>query len=139
MFEIDDNFLTSIGYTTATLTEEEKDRYKAELTQELQARISERFAAGLDPAQVEDFEGIQHSAERANAWLREFHSDFAESDDYKGLVAALGEQDAKVFYASGLWLRHAVPGYGEIIQETLNEYQNELMEKRRIADEAAGL
>lgn len=139
MFDIDDNFLTSIGYNLDLLTDDQKSQYKAELAEELQARVSERLVSGLDESQVEDFESIQDSAERANQWLHEFHAEFEDADDYKALVQVLGELDAQIFYAGGLWLRHAVPGYGQLVQEMLDEYQNELIEKRRMADQAAGL
>jgi len=139
MFDIDDNFLTSIGYDVAMLTEEQKNQYKVEITEELQARVSEQLASDLDEAQVADLESIQNSAERADQWLHEFHSDLVGSEDYKMLEQALGTEEAQIFYASALWLRYAVPGYGQIMQEILSDYQNELMEKRRMADEAAGL
>ena len=102
----------------------------------MNTRLSERLAVELTEEQALDMQSIQDSAERAEQWLYEFHSDFASTDDYKSLVEALGEPEAKVFYATALWMQDAVPGYGAIAQELLNEYQAELVEKRKLVDAA---
>jgi len=43
MFNIDDALLTKIGYNVAMLTEEQKDKYKREIQEELNRRVAERF------------------------------------------------------------------------------------------------
>jgi hypothetical protein len=139
MFEIDDNFLTSVGYNVATLTDARKEQYKTEILEELHARVAEELSADLDESQTDDLQGIQASAERAKSWLYEFHSDFESADEYKSLVSLLNEDDAQIFYAGLLWLQHAVPGYGERMQEIMQDYQNELIERRRLANDAVGL
>lgn len=139
MFDIDDDFLQSIGYNVTALADEQKAQYKQELTEELQARLSERVGSELEESQVDDFESIQNSTERAEQWLHEFHADFHEAQDYKTLVDALGDTDAKVFYASALWMWDAVPDYGLIVREEFDKYQNELVEKRKMVNQALGL
>lgn len=139
MFDIDDNFLASVGYDVDSLSEEQKDQYKSEIMEELHARTAEALSSNLDETQVDDFASIQDSAERAKSWLYEFHSDFEQSDDYQALVRALGEQEAQVFYAGALWLRHAVPGYGQKMQEIMEDYQEELIEKRAMVNKALGI
>lgn len=139
MFNVDDDFLTSVGYDVATLNDDKKAAYKAEIAEELHQRVTEELAAQLDETQVEDLEGIQNSAERAKQWLEEFHSDYASSDEYKAALDAVGEQDALTFYAGALWLRHATPEYGKLAEEIMAAYQAELAEKRRIANEAFGV
>lgn len=136
MFKVDDDFLTSVGYNVATLSEEQKNQYKAELSEELNARISERMADELTDEQVADVESIQNSAERAKQWLEEFHGDYEQSDDYKTIAEAVGPEEGRVFYANALWLRHAVPDYGKIAEESMAEYQNELVEKRKLIAQA---
>ena len=138
MFDINDDFLASIGYDVAALSDDEKEAYRRELTEELQARLSERLGSELEPDQVDDFESIQNSGERANQWLHEFHDDFEQQDDYKTLVTALGEKDAQIFYASALWMQDAIPGYGLIVREEFDKYQHELIEKREIVNKALG-
>lgn len=139
MFDIDDNFLQSIGYNVATLSEEQKAQYKKELTEELQARLSERLGSELEEQQVDDLESIQDSDARADQWLHEFHADFEGSDDYRTLLKILGEPEAKIFYASALWMQDAIPGYGLIVREEFDKYQNELVEKRKMVNAALGL
>ncbi len=139
MFDINDDFLESIGYDVAALTDDEKEKYEQEITEELQARLSERLGSELEEDQVDDFESIQNSSERADQWLHEFHGDFEQHDDYKTLVTALGEPDAKIFYASSLWMQDAVPEYGLIVREEFDKYQQELVKKREMVDKALGL
>ena len=47
MFNIDDALLTKIGYNVAMLTEEQKDKYKREIQEELNRRVAERFLPEL--------------------------------------------------------------------------------------------
>ncbi len=138
MFDIDDDFLTSIGYDVSVLTPEQRQQYSGEIQEEMNQRLSERLAMELTEEQAADMQTIQDSHERAEQWLYEFHSDFASRDDYQSLVQALGELDAKQFYATALWMQDAVPGYGVIAQELLNEYQAELIEKAKLVDTALG-
>lgn len=139
MFEIDDNFLQSIGYDVTTLSEAEKSQYKAELTEELQERLNERLGGELEEHQVEDLEGIQASSARAEQWLNEFHEGYSASDDYQTILNSVGEVDAKVFYAAALWMQDAIPGYGLIVREEFVKYQQELVKKREMVNEALGL
>ena len=139
MFEIDDTFLANVGYDVATLSDEQKEKYKNEITAEVNGRIIDEMADELSPEQVDDIGGIQDSSERARQWLHEFHGGFEQDDDYKAIVSAVGEEEALVFYASSLWFADAVPGYGELIRDILNAYQDELIEKREMASKAFGI
>lgn len=136
MFQIDDAFLASIGYDVSLLTDEQRAQYKNEILEEVNTRLSERLASELTEEQVLDMESIQDSAERAEQWLYEFHSDFAEVADYQVLVEALGEPEAKIFYATALWMQDAVPDYGVIAQQVLNDYHAELIEKYKLVEQA---
>lgn len=138
MFDIDDNFLASVGYNVATLSDTQKTQYKTEIEKEINTRLSERIAREISDEEADDLETIQNSEERAMQWLYEFHGEFISTDEYKALVEALGDADAKIFSATALWLRHAVPHYGMIAKEMLTAYQVELIEKRAMVQEALG-
>lgn len=140
MFQVDDEFLRLVGYDIATMSEERKEERKQFFTNELNARLTERLAEELDEAQVDDFATLQDDGdERVRQWLAEFHSDYETTDDYRQLQEVLGEEDARGFYASLLWLQDAVPGYGKIAEELMAEYHEELVKKREMANEALGL
>lgn len=137
MFEIDDDFLVSVGYDLALLTDEQIEQYKKEMTEEMTARLSEHFAGELTEEQSAEFEGLQNNTERARQWLVEFHAGYQENDDFKAFTDAVDDQDeATRFYACSLWMNDAVPNYGELIQKEMDEYQAELTEKRRMANQA---
>lgn len=139
MFLIDDNFLKSVGFNVDTLSEDEKRKYIDQFTAELNARISNRFVEELDDDQVVEFNDIQENSDRTNRWLEEFHNDYRSNEAYLQLLKNTGsETDAKRMYATALWMNDAVPRYGEIIQEELNNYQAQLHEIREMADRAVG-
>lgn len=69
MFVIDDNFLTNVGYDVATLGAEEKEAIIADLTKEMDARITERFFSEVDDAQAEEVSDIQENPDRRAAAL----------------------------------------------------------------------
>lgn len=136
MFDINDDFLVSVGYDLALLSDEQIAQYKKEMTEEMTARLSERFARELSEEQVGEFEEIQTSTERAQRWLEEFHAGYEEREEYKNTADNADDRDeAARFYASMLWLNDAVPKFGELVQEEIDAYQAELVEKRRKTDD----
>lgn len=135
MFEIDDNFLASVGYDIASMSDKRKQRYIDEFTQELGARISSRFIDELSDEQIAEFNDVQENHDRAVSWLNEFHADYREREDYRSIREGTGNaEDAESFYATALWMRDAIPNYGGLIQDEMNEYQAELVKMRQIAD-----
>lgn len=137
MFEIDEDFLVSVGYDLALLSDDQIGQYKREMTEELTARLSERLGGELSEEQTEEFEQIQDSPERARRWLDEFHTDYRDKEEYKELRKVTDDEDeATRFYAASFWMSDAVPKYGQLIQEEMDKYQAELVEKRRLSNEA---
>jgi hypothetical protein len=137
MFEITDEFLQHVGYDTTNMSLIEKDRLKAEFTAEFNGRMSDRIVDELTEEQAEEFLDIQNNQERARRWLDEFHSDYRDRDEFKKLASvADNEDEAATFYAVALWLRDAVPKYGELIQQELIDYADELAELRKAAYDA---
>ena len=138
MFQIDDQFLASIGYDIDKLSDEQKQKYINELTNELNARATERLVSELNEHQVDELNDIQENADRAYRWLDEFHSDYRQRDEFKQLVAVSpNERDAVVFYAASLWMQDAVPRYGELMQQEMNEYHRQLVAMRQAANDYA--
>lgn len=138
MFQIDDNFLTSIGYDVASLSDEKKQQYIDELTTELNARISDRLVSELSEDQVEEFNEIQENPDRAFRWLDEFHADYHDAPEYRQVLDGTGsESEAATFYASALWMRDAVPDYGQKIQQEFDSYHDQLVKLRQSVRDAA--
>lgn len=140
MFNIDDNFLASVGYDTGLLSEEEKSRIKQQFIEDLNKSFTQRIMQELDIVQQDEFNDIQENAKRAFRWLREFHADYESRQNYRELLDnGYTEDDAVTFYASILWMGDAVPGFGVIAQEVLDGYRNSLIGKRREVNQALGL
>ena len=137
MFEINDAFLSNIGYDVDSLSEEQKAKYKAEYTEEFSNWVQKKILAKLDERQIEEFSEIENSPERARQWLDEFHSDYRDRDDYKTIRAGLDQDEADTFYATSLWFSYAVPKYGELIRDELEAYQSHLVGLRQQAAEIA--
>ena len=131
MFNIDDNLLAAIGYNVATLSEEKKNQYRREISEELNQRAS---------AEALEFEDVNSNPDRTRRWLAEFHGDYASRQDYQAIRELFEtDEDAMSFYASALWMRYAVPDYGKIMQEVMNEYVEELADMRRAVNEQLGI
>ena len=139
MFVIDDNFLTNVGYDVATLGAEEKEAIIADLTKEMDARITERFFSEVNDAQAEEVSDIQENPDRARRWLDEFHTDYRDRPDFQQIAAIHSEDDAVTFYATSLWFGDAIPMYGELIRDELQKYQADLAERRKMVNDALGL
>ncbi len=139
MFQIDDNFLTSVGYDVAQLSGEKKAQYIEEITNEVNERVSERLVSELDDRQIDIFNSLQEEPDRARAWLDEFHWGYQDHEMYKTLLDTAGNSDdAATFYATALWMNDAVPQYGALIQEELDAYQAELVKMRQAANDMVG-
>lgn len=140
MFQVDDNFLASIGYDTEALSEDKKNQYKSEIQEELIARVSEDIAKELDEDQTNELSDIQENPDRAYGWLNEFHSDYREDQSFKSLLSVADhEEEAVTFYATSLWLNEAVPRFGEIMKEEMGHYQAELIRKRELVNRSLGI
>ena len=140
MFNIDDALLTKIGYNVAMLTEEQKDKYKREIQEELNRRVAERFLPKLSDDEIIEFEDVQGNPDRTRRWLAEFHSDYATREDYKAVRQTMdSDEEAMSFYATALWLRYAIPGYGKMKQEVFDEYVEELIDMRNEVNKRLGL
>lgn len=138
MFQIDEEFLASVGYDVAALSEEQKQEYIEEMTEDLNERATDRLLSELDDQQVDEFEGIQDNPDRARQWLDEFHHGYQSRKDYLEVSGgAEDEDDAVTVYATMLWMNDAVPQYGELMQQEMNNYYNELVKIRQQANEIA--
>ena len=139
MFQIDDAFLESVGFDVAHLDDAKKQQYIDQFTTEVNDRVSDRLVSELDDQQIEEFNDIQNNRDRTHRWLAEFHADYRDTDEYQALRENVGDDDdAAQMYATALWMNDAVPQYGELIQEELSAYHDELLRIRQAANAAAG-
>lgn len=139
MFEIDDNFLQSVGYDTNLMTEQQKTEIRTRFLEELHHRSSEEIAHRLDEKDSEEVAEIGDNPERARSWLQEFHSDYRDRDEFKNIAAgAENDDEAVTFYAVALWLNYAVPDYGQIMKDVMSDYHETLVQRRDMARAALG-
>lgn len=140
MFNIDDNLLATIGYDVAALSEEKKRQYFRQISEEVNKRVAERLYARLSKQEALEFEDVGGNPDRTRRWLAEFHGDYASREDYRSIRELFDdEKDAMSFYASALWMRYAVPDYGKIMQQTFDEYVEDLVAMRQAVNERFGI
>lgn len=140
MFNIDDKLLADIGYNTETLSEEEKEQHKVSINKEVNRRVAERIAPELTNEQTVEFEDVTNNPDRTKRWLAEFHGDFIDRQDYQQVRSLCdSDEEAMSFYASALWLRYAVPSYGDIMQQVFDEYIEELVSMRAMVNKGLGI
>lgn len=140
MFDIDDALLTKVGYNIAIMTESQKDECKREIQEELNQRVAECFLPKLSEDEIVEFEDVQSNPDRTRRWLEEFHSDYATREDYKAVRQTMdSDEEAMSFYATALWLRYAIPGYHDIMQEIFDDYIGGLIDMRNEVNKQLGL
>ncbi len=137
MFEITDNFLTSVGFDVTTMSSAEKEQYKQQFSSDITARVTAELFDELTPQQADEFNDIQSNQDRVYRWLDEFHADYRSRDDFQQILKNTGDNmdDATMFYAGILWMGDAVPEFGVIIQDVFDRYQAELIEGRQAAND----
>lgn len=140
MFLVDDNFLTSVGYDVAMMSDAEKETIQQQFTQDLNQRFALALMQELDEDQQVEFNDIQENPARAYRWLDEFHGDYRSRADFNELLQnGYSEEDAATYYASLLWMSDAVPGFGQVAQRVFAQFQAELVQQRQQANAALGL
>jgi len=81
MFQLDDNFLQSVGL--GAMPADQKDAFLEHLYEELELRVGTRLSEGMSDEQLGDFEKLIDSNDEAGAlkWLE------TNRPDYKQVVA----------------------------------------------------
>lgn len=136
MFQVDEEFLQNVGYDVANLSEDRKQRYIDEMSEELTQRTVQTLFAELTEGQAAEMADIESNPERARRWLDEFHYDYRQREDFRQLLAVMSEDELVTFYATSLWLRDAIPGYGTIVDNEFLKYQQELIATRQMVNDS---
>ncbi len=81
MFQLDDNFLTSLGL--GDMSTEEKKAFLLHIYEELELRVGTELSKNLSDNQLSEFEKIiqEQNPDKATGWLE------ANCPDYKKVVA----------------------------------------------------
>jgi len=128
MFTLDKEFLEGLGVDD--MPEAEMKAFLGHLQEEMEVRVGERMSAGMNEAQVEEFEKIIDGDRAVIDAVLTTTGDYRDSADYKKLVDASGLSDGSPEllgeYASLIWLRKNCPQYTEIVQNVIMELKEEI-------------
>lgn len=130
MFQIDDNFLASIGL--AALPQDEKEKMKAHIYETLEMRVGMRLASGMSDEQLSEFEGFMSGdVTRATDYLDRLMPNWRQDPSYtasqqQAQQAGIDLNAATSEFAALKWLETNFPDYKKVVAEELEKLKQEI-------------
>lgn len=130
MFQIDDNFLASLGL--AALPQDEKEKMKAHIYETLEMRVGMRLASGMSDQQLSEFEGFMSGdVTKATDYLTAWNSDWEKDPAYVASQQVAAQQGidpnaATSEFAALKWLETNFPDYKKVVAEELEKLKQEI-------------
>lgn len=129
MFQLDDNFLASVGL--GDLPAEQKQAFLNHLYEELELRVGTKLSEGMNEQQMMEFESfIDRDEPKVRAWLERYINDYANQPDFlamsKSAPADVEEVALLSEYASLKWLEMNRPDYKQVVAHELETLRQEV-------------
>jgi hypothetical protein len=136
MFQVDDTFLEELGIKN--IPEAQREKMRAQLTEELEDRIGEKVMASLSEEQITEFESLFTQDEsHQHQWLQEHVPEYEQAADYKEFVKEAGVTEGQAVPADILadfvtvkWFEMNSPGYQATVKEAMEELKKDLIHSR---------
>jgi hypothetical protein len=133
MFQLDDNFLQSVGLSD--MPEDEKQAFLQHIYEELELRVGTRLSEGLNDSQLTEFESFMNGDEaKIRTWLDANLAGYEQSEDFTQfrqnvppetpMLAILAE------FASLKWLEVNRPDYKNVVADELEKLKVEITSSR---------
>lgn len=130
MFQIDDNFLASLGL--GALPQDEKEKMKAHIYEQLEMRVGMRLASGMTDQQLTEFEGFMSGdVTKATDYLSKLNPSWQDDPAYtasqqSAQKAGIDSASATSEYAALKWLETNFPDYKKVVAEELEKLKEEI-------------
>ena len=136
MFQIDDNFLETLGL--GALPQEEKEKMKAHIYETLEMRVGMRLASGMSDQQLTEFEGFMSGdVNNALMYLDRNFTNWREDPAYKASIdkeRMAAEQQGvpsnpnavTTEFAALKWLETNFPDYKKVVADELEKLKEEI-------------
>lgn len=130
MFQIDDNFLASIGLEA--LPQDEKEKMKAHIYEQLEMRVGMRLASGMSDQQLSEFEGFMSGdVSKATDYLARLNPNWQADPGYlasqqTAQQAGVDSASATSEFAALKWLETNFPDYKKVVAEELEKLKEEI-------------
>lgn len=133
MFQLDDNFLQSVGL--GNLPEDQKEAFLQHTYETLEERVGEKLAASLSDDQLAEFESFATQDEqKVNGWLQANVPDYQNESDYQQMAANAPEDTTPLMlaaeFASVKWLGLNSPNYRDVVAQELEKLRQEILASR---------
>jgi len=133
MFQLDDNFLQSVGL--GGLPAEQKEAFLQHTYETLEERVGEKLAASLSDDQLAEFESFAtQDEEKVNQWLGANVPDYKNDPEYKQMETNAPKDVSPLMlaaeFASVKWLGINSPNYREVVAEELENLRKEIIASR---------
>src|SRR3989344_2172075 len=130
MFQIDDNFLATLGL--AGLPQDEKEKIKAHIYETLEMRVGMRLASNMSDQQLSEFEGFMSGdVTNATSYLSKLNPNWQQDPAYQASQqqaqqAGIEPNAATSEYAALKWLETNFPDYKQVVAEELDKLKEEI-------------
>jgi len=130
MFQIDDNFLASLGL--GALPQDDKEKMKAHIYETLEMRVGMRLASGMSDQQLTEFEGFMSGdVTKATDYLDQLNPNWRNDPAYsasqqQAQKAGINLNAATSEYAALKWLETNFPDYKKVVAEELEKLKEEI-------------
>lgn len=133
MFQLDDNFLQSVGL--GGLPDDQKKAFLDYLREQLEIRVGTKLSDGLSSAQLDEFESfIDRKEDKVYEWLSANVPNYQEDQVYQQLKSGAPENIPQIVilseYASLKWLGLNRPDYKDVVSATMGELRDEVIQNR---------
>jgi hypothetical protein len=136
MFQVDDTFLEELGIKD--IPEAQREKMRAQLTEELEDRIGEKVMANLSEEQITEFEGLfTQDDSHQHRWLQKNMPEYKQAADYKEFIKEAGVTEDQIVPADVLadfvtvkWFETNSPDYQNLVKEAMEELKEELIHSR---------
>ncbi len=132
MFQIDDNFLQSVGL--GQLPDDQKAEFLRYFRQQLELRVGTELSNGLTDQQLLEFEYfVDRDMPRVKAWLDQNDPDYESSQVFQKVKARSKDVPDDVVlseYASIRWLGKNSPNYRDVVIKVMNELKQEILDNK---------
>lgn len=133
MFQLDDNFLQSVGL--GAMPADQKQAFLQHIYEELELRVGTKLSEGLTDDQLTEFESFMNGDEaKIRGWLDAQLPGYQQSEDFQKFTENIPPEAKELAvlaeYASLKWLEANRPNYKDVVAQELEQLKQEISANR---------
>ncbi|HEX4662530.1 MAG TPA: DUF5663 domain-containing protein [Candidatus Saccharimonadales bacterium] len=129
MFQLDDNFLQTVGL--GAMPADQKQAFLQHIYEELELRVGTKLSEGLSDDQLTEFESFMNGDEgKIRGWLAANLEGYEQSEEYQKFTQNIPPETKPLAvlaeFASLKWLEVNRPNYKDVVAAELEKLKTEI-------------